>query len=149
MPEVTAAHRRMAGDLLGRAERRLQGATVAASRTTADQGEFDNNFDGVVSSIFHMVDAYELATSGIKRQMSDADQPTRIQAVLASLRAANVPDLPPASRLMDLNRRRNTSVHGEWLEVLDRDLLEDAIRSARTLLIAIRRGLAARGIDLS
>lgn len=148
MPEVTAAHRRMAGDLLGRAERRLQGATVAASRTTVDPGEFDNNFDGVVSSIFHMIDAYELATSGIKRQMSDADQPTRIQSVLASLRDANVPDLPPASRLMDLNRRRNTSVHGAWLEVLDQDLLEDAIRSARTLLMAIRRGLASRGIDI-
>ena len=53
------------------------------------------------------------------------------------------------SRLIDLNVRRNTSVHGEWVEVLDQDALEDAIRAPRELLGAVRFCLAAKGIDVS
>lgn len=122
---------------------------MAAARATADPGEFDNNFDGVVSAIFHILDAYELATTGVKRHLNDADMPTRVQSVLTSLRAANLPDVPPAARLIDLNRRRNASVHGEWLEVLDEESLNDAIKSTRELLTAVRRALASRGIDVA
>jgi hypothetical protein len=148
MPEARDIHVAMAQDFLVRAERRIEGAAVAAARTGADPGEFDNNFDGVVSAIFHIVDAYEIATTGVKRQAGEAQQATRIQSVLAGLRAANIPAVPPASRLLDLNRRRNTSIHGEWTEVLDQDALEVAIDSARDLLAAVRLALGSRGIDV-
>ena len=92
---------------------------------------------------------YEVATTGIKRQAGEAEQATRIQSVLAPLRAANIPKVPPGSRLIDLNRRRNTSVHGEWMEVVDQDALEGAIASAGDLLTAVRRALASKGIDAS
>lgn len=139
----------IARDFLVRAERRIDGAATAAARPGAGPGEFDNNFDGVVTAIFHMVDAYELATIGIKRRVGEAEQATRIESVLAALRSAKTPKVPPASRLIDLNRRRNTSVHGEWMEVLDQDALQDAIRAARDLLAAVLHGLAAKGIDVS
>ena len=67
----------------------------------------------------------------------------------AALRAAKTPKVPPGSRLIDLNVRRNTSVHGEWVDVLDQDALEDAIRAARELLSAVRHCLAAKGTDVS
>jgi hypothetical protein len=149
MPSATKAQIAIARDFLVRAERRLNGAATAATRPDVDPGEFDNNFDGVVTAIFHVVDAYELATTGIKRRVGEAEQATRIESVLAALRLAKAPKVPPASRLIDLNVRRNTSVHGEWVEVLDQDALEDAIRAARDLVTCVRHGLAAKGIDVS
>jgi len=50
--------------------------------------------------------------------------------------------------LIDLNRRRNTSVHGEWLEVIDQDALLDAIKAARDFLAVVRRGLSAKQIQV-
>lgn len=149
MPEAKDINIAMARDFLARAERRINGAAIAAARPNASPGEFDNNFDGVVTAIFHIVDAYEVATTGMRRQAREAEQATRIQSVLAKLRAANIPQVPPGSRLIDLNRRRNTSVHGEWMEVVDRDALEDAIASAGDLLTAVHHALAATGIDVS
>ncbi len=149
MPDVTKAQVAIARDFLVRAERRFNGAAAAVARPDADPGEFDNNFDGVVTGIFHIADAYELVTTGIKRQVGEAEQATRIQSVLAQLRAAKIPNVPPASRLIDLNRRRNTSVHGDWMEVVDQDALQDAIRAARDFLAAVRRALAAKGIGVS
>jgi hypothetical protein len=149
MPDQKDVHIVMARDFLIRAERRIKGATTAAARSDADPGEFDNNFDGVVTAIFHIVDAYEVATTKSKRRVGEAEQATRIDSVLVQLRAARIPNVPPASRLIDLNRRRNTSVHGEWIEVLDQDALDDAITSAGDLLAAVRLALAAKGIDLS
>lgn len=112
MASATKAQIAIASDFLVRAERRINGAATAAERPGADPGEFDNNFDGVVTAIFHIVDAYELATTGIKRHVGEAAQSTRIESVLAALRSAKIPAVPPGSRLIDLNRRRNTSVHG-------------------------------------
>jgi hypothetical protein len=149
MPGETIPHVAIARDFLMRAERRINGAAAAAARPGVDPGEFDNNFDGVVSAIFHIVDAYELATAKSKRRVGEAEQATRIQSVLAALRSANTPDVPPGSRLIDLNRRRNTSVHGEWMEVIDLDTLQDAIRAARDFHVAVRHTLAAKGIDVS
>jgi hypothetical protein len=142
MAAPTKTQLAIARDFLARAGRRIDGAATAARRPDADPGEFDNNFDGVVSAIFHVVDAYELATTGIKRRAGEAEQATRIESVLAALRAAKTPLVPPGSRLI-------TSVHGEWVEVLDQDALEDAIRAARELLNAVRHCLAAKGIDIS
>jgi len=149
MAAPTKSQLATARDFLARAGRRIDGAATAARRSGAEPGEFDNNFDGVVSAIFHVVDAYELATTGIKRRVGEAEQATRIESVLAALRAAKTPLVPPGSRLIDLNVRRNTSVRGECVEVLDQDALEDAIRAARELLSAVRHGLAVKGIDVS
>jgi hypothetical protein len=147
MAAPTKAQLATARDFLDRADRRITGAAKAALRSNADQGEFDNNFDGVVTAIFHAIDAFELATTGIKRRVGEAEQRTRIESVLASLRAARTPKVPPESRLTELNRRRNTSVHGEWEEVLDQDALEDAIHAARELVTAVRHYLKAKGIE--
>lgn len=149
MAGATKAQLAAARDFLARADRRIDGAAKAAMRPNADPGEFDNNFDGVVTAIFHAVDAYELATTGLKRKVGEAEQPTRIESVLTALRAAKTPKVPPGSRLTELSRRRNTSVHGEWEEVLDQEALEAAIQAARELLTAIRYSLKARGIDVS
>lgn len=149
MASPTKAQLSIARELLARADRRLDGAAKAAGRPGTDPGEFDNNFDGVVSAIFHVVDAYELATTGMKRRVGEAEQATRIESVLAALRAAKALRVPPASRLIDLNARRNTSVHGEWVETLDQEALEDAIRAGRELLNAVRHGLAAKGVNVS
>ena len=149
MADEKAPHVIIARDFLVRAERRINGASAAVARSDTDPGEFDNHFDGVVTAIFHVVDAYEVATSGAKRRVGEAEQATRIQSVLAALRSIGTPDVPPGSRLIDLNRRRNTSVHGEWMEVLDKDALQDAVRAALGLLVAVRHALASQGIDVT
>lgn len=118
---------------LNRADVRLRGAAVAAARPNPSEGEFDNNFDGVVTAIFHAVDAFELARTGIHRRAGEGEQATVIRSVVVGLQAAGVPGVPHPARLIDLNTRRNTSVHGEWLEVLDTEGLEDAIAAARGL----------------
>lgn len=124
--------------LLARAEARFAGAEAVVRRDTPNGGEFDNNFDGVVSGIFHIVDAFELATTGLGREMREADQATRIASVVTALRGAGITDLPATARLVGLNARRNTSVHGDWLEVLDRDELDAAVRAGQGLLEAVR-----------
>lgn len=107
-------------------------------RDPPSQGEFDNSFDGVVSGIFHIVDAFELATTGLGREMREADQATRITSVVAALRGAGITDVPASARLVGLNARRNTSVHGEWLDVLDREELDAAVRAGQALLAAVQ-----------
>ncbi len=149
MAAPTRAQLAAARDFLARADRRINGAAKAARTPGTDPGEFDNHFDGVVTAMFHVVDAYELATTGIRRRVGEAEQATRIESVLAALRSAKTPKVPPGSRLIDLNVRRNTSVHGEWVEVVDQDALENAIVAARDLVSAVRHGLAAKGIDVS
>jgi len=67
--------------------------------------------------------------------------------VVAALNAAGIPDVPVATRLIGLNARRNTSVHGHWMEVLDRDALDDAI-AARQLLRAASIYIERQGVGL-
>lgn len=138
MTRPTSGQRARAGSLLARAEARFDGAAAAAHRRDPSPGEFDNNFDGVVSGIFHVVDAFELATTGLHREVREAEQATRIQSVVLALQRDGIADVPSAARLIDLNRRRNTSVHGEWLEILDTEALDDAIIAGRALLAAVR-----------
>jgi hypothetical protein len=124
MSPSTASARARARSLLLRAEQRLDGAEAVIGREAALQGEFDNGFDGVVSGIFHIVDAFELATTGLRRNPREADQATRIASVITALRQRGATDLPAASRLIGLNARRNTSVHGRsstsWIETSSR-----------------------------
>jgi hypothetical protein len=130
--ELNDDQRKLVKDQIARAGRRLDGAAAAASRKKVTEGEFDNNFDGVVTAIFHVVEAVEISRHGRMRAFGEGEESTVIRAVHAELVAAGVPDVPPASRLIDLNARRNTSIHGHWTEVLDRDGLETAITSARS-----------------
>jgi hypothetical protein len=131
---------------LARAERRLDGAEVAARRPHPSEGEFDNNFDGVVTAIFHTVDAFELVRTGVHRRADEGEEATLIRSVISSLRAANTPGVPAPERLIDLNHRRNTSVHGEWMEVLDPEALSDAIMAARAFLSAVKIWMVRGGI---
>jgi hypothetical protein len=115
-----------------RAAKRLSGAATAVARPDITDGEFDNHFDGVVSAIFHIADAVELVRTGVHRRVGEGDEATVIRSVVATL-TAEVGSTPAPARLIDLNSRRNTSVHGHWTEVLDRDALEDAIAAGRQL----------------
>lgn len=137
MASPTKAQLATARTLLARADSRFNGAATAIARPSPTEGEFDNNFDGVVSGIFHIVDAFELVTSGLRREPREAEQATRIRSVIAALERARIPNVPAASRLIDLNRRRNTSVHGDWLEVLDSEALADAIAAGRQFHAAV------------
>ena len=147
MADVSAAQRSMITDLMARAGRRLDGACTAASRQKVTEGEFDNNFDGVVTAIVHVVEAVEIARHGRMRAYGEGEESTVIRAAQAELIAAGIPDTPAASRLIDLNARRNTSVHGHWTEALDREALEDAITVARSFRRAAVLYLERRGID--
>ena len=116
---------------MDRALARLDGASAAVARPDITDGEFDNHFDGVVSAIFHVADAVELIRTGVSRRVGEGGESTVIRSVLATLTAAGVSGVPAPARLVDLNSRRNASVHGSWTEVLDRDALEDAIAAGR------------------
>jgi hypothetical protein len=148
MADPTKAHLATARSLLTRAGARFNGASAAAMRPNPTEGEFDNNFDGVVSGIFHVVDAFELMTTGLRRESREAEQATRIRSAVLALNMAGVRDVPAAARLVGLNARRNTSVHGEWLEVLDPEALLDAIKAGRQLLAAVERYAKDRGIPV-
>jgi hypothetical protein len=148
MPTPTLAQLLTASSFLARADARLGAAAVASARPHPEPGEFDNNFDGVVTAIFHVVDAFELMTTGLRRASSEADQATRIRSAVTGLSAAGITGLPAVARLIDLNRRRNTSVHGEWMEVLDAEALENAVAAARALLDAVRAYAAKRGLAI-
>ena len=50
--ELNDDQRKLVKDQIARAGRRLDGAAAAASRKKVTEGEFDNNFDGVVTAIF-------------------------------------------------------------------------------------------------
>jgi len=143
---LTQAQKDSVLSLVARADKRLSGAEAAARRSNPSEGEYDNNFDGVVTAIFHVVDAFELARTGVKRRVGDADQPIVIQSVVTNLKAAGIGSVPAAMRLIDLNRRRNASVHDDWLEVLDTESLDDAIEAARGLLTAVQAYLVKIGL---
>jgi hypothetical protein len=148
MASPTKAQLATARGFLARAAARFNGAAAAVARPNPTEGEFDNNFDGVVTGIFHVVDAFELITTGLRRETREAEQATRIRSAVLALGKAGVPDVPAATRLVGLNARRNTSVHGEWLEVLDPDALLDAIKAGRQLLAAVERYAKDHGVAL-
>lgn len=132
-----------------RASKRLGGAAAAASRKRIEEGEFDNNFDGTVSAIFHVVDAVELVRTGVHRRIGDDQEATMIQSVVLTLNQAGIPDVPAAMRLTGLNSRRNASVHGHWTEVLDREGLEEAVNAARRLHRAATIYIERQGVSLN
>jgi len=141
-PRLSAGDVKRVKDLMKRARDRIDGAAAAVSRERIEVGEFDNHFDGVVTAIFHVVDAVELTRTGVHRRVGEADEATLIRSVVATLVSSGVPDVPAAARLVGLNADRNASVHGHWTNVLDRDALEVAIAAARQLHAA---GVALRG----
>jgi hypothetical protein len=91
MADLSAAQRSMIMDLMARAGRRLDGASTAASRHKVTEGEFDNNFDGVVTAIFHVVEAVEVARHGRMRAYGEGEESTVIRAAQAELIAAGIP----------------------------------------------------------
>jgi hypothetical protein len=66
MASPTKTQLATARSFLSRAARRFDGAAAAATRPNPTEGEFDNNFDGVVTGIFHVVDAFELISTGLR-----------------------------------------------------------------------------------
>jgi hypothetical protein len=101
-----------------------------------------------VSAIFHISDAVELVRTGVHRRAGEGEEATVVRSVITTLTADEVGSVPAPVRLIDLNGRRNTSVHGRWTEVLDRDALEDAITAGRQFHRAARVYIERRGVVL-
>lgn len=145
---LTQAQKRTVASLIIRAEGRFNAAENAAHRTDAASGDYDNGFDGVVTGIYHLLDAFELARSAVHRSIGEADAPTIMASVVASLSAERIP-APSVIELRTLNRARNTSVHGGVLESpFGTSDVEDAVEIARFLAAAIRRYLNDSGLDV-
>ncbi|MHB8399481.1 MAG: hypothetical protein ACYDCI_11190 [Candidatus Limnocylindrales bacterium] len=104
---MTKAELATAGNLLSRARARFNGAAAAAAWPSPTEGEFDNNFDGVVTGIFHVVDAFELMTTGLRREVRDAEQALSIRSVVLALELDRIEAVSPASRFANLNTRRS------------------------------------------
>ena len=149
MAQLSAEARAIVQDQMSRAARRIAGAAIAMSREEVAEGEFDNHSDGVVSAIFHIADAVELARTGVRRQVGEGDEATAIRSVLATLSAEGVGSVPGPARLIDLNYRRNASVHGDWTEILDRNSLADAIAAGRQFHRAATVYIESRGVRLT
>jgi hypothetical protein len=146
MPDLTEHVKTIVRELMARAARRFDGAAAAMARDGITEGEFDNHFDGVVTAIFHVADAVELARTGVRRKVGEGTESTVIRAVLGTLAADGIADLPAPGRLIDLNSRRNASVHGDWTEVLDDDALADAITAGRHFHRAASVYVGRRGV---
>ena len=148
MAQLSEQSRRIIRDQMTRAAKRIDGAAAAIDREGITEGEFDNHFDGVVSAIFHVADAVELARTGLRRNVGEGDEATVIRSVLAALSADGIGGVPGPARLIDLNYRRNVSVHGDWTETLNRDALADAIAAARQFHLAATTWIERRGVEL-
>ena len=146
MARLSDEMQKVARDKMSRAAKRLNGAATAVARKDVTEGEFDNHFDGVVSAIFHIADAVELVRTGVHRKIGEGEEATVIRSVIATLTADKVASVPAPVRLIDLNSRRNTSVHGHWTEVLDRDALEEAIAAGRQVHGAAAFYIERRGV---
>jgi len=111
-------------------------------RTDVKPGEYDNNFDGVVHGIYHVLAAFHLATTGIHRSIGEADAPTVMASTLAAPGAAGL-DAPSLRELQGLNRERNTSVHGGVLESpFGTEDIEEAVDIGRAFARSVREYLS-------
>ena len=145
LARLTHAQRATVDNLLARADARFDAAETAAKRPDAKPGEYDNNFDGVVSGIYHVLDAFHLATTGLHRSIGQGDAPTTMASTLAALGAAGI-DAPSLRELAELNRDRNASAHGGVLESpFGTEDLEEAVEIGRAFARSVREYLSRAG----
>jgi hypothetical protein len=145
LARLTHAQRATVDNLLARADARFDAAETAARRPDAKPGEYDNNFDGAVSGIYHILDAFHLAATGLHRSIGQADAPTTMASTLASIGASGI-DAPSLRELAELNRDRNTSVHGGVLESpFGTEDLEEAVEIGRAFARSVREYLSRDG----
>lgn len=126
--------------------RRLDAAERVANLDGARWGDYDNAFDGAVTAVYHILDAFELARHGRTRSSGEADAPTALTDAVDALAADGV-RTPSVRELTGLNAERNTSVHGgEPLSPFDADRVLEAVDTARYFLGAVSQYLAAAGL---
>lgn len=135
--------------MLLRAESRFAAGWKVSEAVDPLPGELDNNFEGVVHGIHHVVEAHVLGATGARRKADDDSAAVLVDAVVIELRRSGIPDVPSAQRIKLLNARRNTSAHeGSWLDAIDGEMLGAAVSTARELLTAVRLDLRRRGLDV-
>ncbi len=70
MARLSDETRQVARDKMTRAAKRLKGAATAIVRKDITEGEFDNHFDGVVSSIFHIAELVLPSINPLARRLA-------------------------------------------------------------------------------
>jgi hypothetical protein len=134
---ISASVRREVDQSLVRARQRFEAATRTAYRNDSSQGEFDNAYEGVVSGINFLVEAYLLASSGVRRKVGEDDAPTLIRSTCAALKAKHIACPDPVDLVWE-QTRRNTSAHqGGWVSVLGPEDLERIAGLGGDLLVAV------------
>ena len=98
--------------------------------------------------MLHIADAEELVRTGVHRKVGEGEAATIIWSVIATLTADQIASVPAPVRLIDLNGRRNASVHGHWTEVIVRDGQEDAVDAGRQFHGAAAIYIERRGVAL-
>lgn len=141
-----------AGGLLIRAQIRFDEAAAASGRQDVARNEFDVDFDddvdGIVTGIFDVADAFGLATTGLQREATKAEQAARVESVVTALQNDEIPNVPEATRLTNLYSERNTSVPGERLGAREAEAMRDALIAGRAFLAAVRVYLSKHNIDV-
>ena len=135
---ITVGARREVVHQLVRAQQRFDAANRTARRSDVQQGDFDNAYEGAVSGINFLVEAYLLASSGTRRKVGEDEATTLIHVTCSGLTARHIP-CPDAMDLIWEQRRRNTSAHeGDWVSNLGPDDLERVASLGERLLHAVR-----------
>jgi hypothetical protein len=134
---MSVATRRQVDQILVRARQRFEAAERTAHRNDSQQGEFDNAYEGAVSGINFVVEAFLLASTGTRRKVGEDDAPTLIRSTCAGLSAKRIA-CPDPMELCWEQTRRNASAHqGDWASTLGPADLERIAGLGSDLLVAV------------
>ena len=116
---MSVATRRQVDQILVRARQRFEAAERTAHRNDSQQGEFDNAYEGAVSGINFVVEAFLLATTGTRRKVGEDDAPTLIRSTCAGLSAKRIACPDPVELCWEQTRRNalRTRAIGQALSV--------------------------------
>ena len=141
-----------AGGLLIRAQIRFDEAAAASGRQDVARSEFDvdfdDDFDGIVTGIFDVADAFGIATASLQRGITESEQAARVESVVTALQNDEIPNTPDATRLTRLHSMRDTPGRGESLGVRGAEAMRDALIAGRAFLSAVRAYLSKHAIDV-
>lgn len=134
---ISATTRRRVDQILVRARQRFEAARRTAHRNDSLQGEFDNAYEGAVSGINFLVEAYLLASTGARRKVGEDDAPTLIRGTCAGLNARHIACPDPVELCWEQTRRNASAHQGDWASTLGPADLERIAGLGEDLLVAV------------